>query len=57
MNTNPLFVDAASNNYHLQASSAAIGAGVTLAAVPLDFDGLTRPQQNNAFDIGAFEFP
>src|SRR5207244_1363688 len=28
--------------------------GATVAVVPTDFDGLTRPQQGNAFDIGAF---
>src|SRR4029077_18880698 len=53
---NPLFVNATANNYHLQAGSPAIDAGVTLTQVPVDFDGVTRPQ-GPAYDIGAYEFP
>ena len=53
---NPLFVNSAANNFHLQAGSPAIDAGITLAQVPVDFDGVTRPQ-GKAYDIGAYELP
>src|SRR5713101_2202123 len=53
---NPLFVTPAGNDFHLQAGSPAIDAGVTLTQVPVDFDGLKRPQ-GIAYCIGAYEFP
>ena len=53
--TNPLFVDAATSNFHLQAGSPAINTGITVAAVTTDFDGIARPQ-GSAYDIGAFEY-
>jgi parallel beta-helix repeat protein len=52
---NPLFVNVASANYHLQATSPAIDAGITIAEVSTDFDGITRPQ-GAAYDIGAYEY-
>src|SRR5207302_750960 len=50
------FVNAAANDFHLQAGSPAIDAGITLAQVPVDADGVSRPQ-GKAYDIGAYEFP
>jgi hypothetical protein len=52
---NPSFVNP-SSDFHLQAGSLAIGAGVTVSGAATDYDGITRPQ-GNGFDIGAFEFP
>lgn len=49
----PLF--ASTTNLHLQPASTLIDAGITLAAVPVDFDGQTRPSGTNS-DIGADEF-
>ena len=54
--TNPSFVNAAAGDFHLQAGSVAINAGVTLALVTDDFDRLSRPQ-GSAYCIGAYEFP
>jgi hypothetical protein len=50
----PLFVDAAAADFHLQASSPAIDSGTPAEAPAVDFDGNTRPQ-GAGFDIGAFE--
>ena len=52
----PRFVNPAANDFHLQAGSPAINAGITLPQVPVDFDGLKRPQ-GPAYCIGAYEFP
>ena len=52
--TDPLFVDAAHNNYHLQASSPANDAGMILTIVTTDMDGVARPK-STAYDIGAYE--
>lgn len=52
---NPQFVNFAGADLHLQASSPAINAGVTLATVTKDYDGQTRPN-GTAWDIGADEF-
>ena len=51
----PMFVNVANSDFHLQAGSAAIDAG---AAVSLgtDYDGVLRPQ-GNGYDLGAYEFP
>ena len=51
----PLFVDFASDDFHLQPDSPAIDAGEPLAEVAIDFDGVSRPQ-GAGWDIGAFEF-
>jgi parallel beta-helix repeat protein len=54
-----LFVNAGSNDYHLAAGSAAIGAGVaSYAGKPApatDYDGNARPQ-GSRFDSGAYEY-
>jgi hypothetical protein len=56
INGNPLFVDPANNNFHLQSGSPAKDAGYnTSSTVVRDFDGIPRPQ-GPAVDIGAFEY-
>lgn len=55
INANPLFTDAPNADFTLTTpTSPAIDAGVTLAEVPEDFDGILRPQ-GAAYDMGAFE--
>jgi Bacterial Ig-like domain (group 2) len=49
----PKFVSAATGDYHLQAGSPAIGAGLALAGVLTDFAGTPRPQSGPT-DIGAY---
>ena len=51
LGSNPLFVNAASNNYHLQLGSPAISAGMTLVMVAADCTGTLRPL-GNGYDIG-----
>lgn len=53
VSTNPLLA-LPPIDFHLQAGSPAIGAGVALSDVPVDFDGVTRPQ-GGTYDIGAYE--
>ncbi|HXU41689.1 MAG TPA: choice-of-anchor Q domain-containing protein, partial [Burkholderiales bacterium] len=60
ISADPLFVNAAGGNYHLQAASPAIDAGSSLNAPTVDFDGAARPRDGNGdgsalTDIGAFE--
>ena len=51
--SDPKFVNGSSEDFHLQASSPAIKAGVDLSSVfTTDFAGLTRPPGN--FDLGAY---
>jgi len=52
---NPLFVDAANNNFQLQAGSQAIDTGTTLSAPYNTAIDLTPRPQGKAFDIGAYE--
>ena len=52
--TDPAFVNAAAGDFHLQPTSPAIGAGITISAVPMDYDGNPRP--SGAYDIGAYEY-
>lgn len=59
--TDPLFVNAASKDFHLQVNSPCIDAGNSLNAPDFDFDYLIRPYDgdNNGsdlFDIGAHEY-
>ncbi|TAL59507.1 MAG: LamG domain-containing protein, partial [Bacteroidetes bacterium] len=55
-NTNPNFVSPSTHDFHLQAGSPAIDAGLSTApTVTTDFDGVTRPQ-GLAYDIGAYEY-
>ncbi len=62
---NPLFVDAATNNYQIQSGSAAIDVALETTAyatfqslygfdIRFDMDGVSRPQ-GGGWDIGAFE--
>lgn len=52
--SNPLFVSLGTD-FHLQAGSPAIDAGVALAAVTDDYDGNARPS-GSFYDCGAFEY-
>jgi hypothetical protein len=52
--TDPSFVSAATANFKLQSSSAAIDAGVTVLGVAVDYTGKPRPA-GPAYDIGAYE--
>jgi hypothetical protein len=49
-----LFVDPSSGDYHLPNGSPAIDAGTARTDVPLDLDGVARPQRLR-YDIGAYE--
>ncbi len=50
----PRFANPSGSNFHLSANSPAIDAGLTLATVPDDFDGVARPI-GLSHDMGAFE--
>lgn len=55
LSTNPSFVNAASGDFHLQASSPAIGAGTAIPGITItDFSGAALPQ-SASIDIGAFQ--
>lgn len=51
----PMFVNAAADDFHLQSNSPAIDVGVTLAEVTNDYEGSPRPQ-GAGYDIGAYEY-
>jgi hypothetical protein len=55
LTTNPSFVNASAGDFHLQAGSPAIDAGVTVSEVTTDFDKRSRPQ-GARFAIGAYEY-
>ena len=55
LTTDPQFVNAAANDFRLQAKSPAINAGVTISAVTTDYSGISRPQ-DCCYDIGAYEY-
>lgn len=50
---NPLFVNQGASNFHLQSGSPARGAGVAIAGITTDKDGVTR---GNPPDIGAYQY-
>jgi parallel beta-helix repeat protein len=52
LTSDPNFIS--SSDFHLQSSSPAKDAGVSLPEVPCDFDGNGRPA-GSAYDIGAYE--
>lgn len=54
LSVNPLLVDGAKGDFHLQASSPCIDSGILVGAIN-DFDGAVVPQ-GKAPDIGAFEY-
>lgn len=61
ISTDPMFVDAISNNYRLQSVSPCIDSGINTGAPNIDFDGNLRPidgdgDGNAIVDIGAFEY-
>ncbi|MCJ7661736.1 MAG: DUF5123 domain-containing protein, partial [Anaerolineales bacterium] len=51
----PMFVDAAGANFHLQKDSPAIDKGSSIDAPDYDFDGHSRPY-GAGYDIGADEY-
>jgi len=52
---NPLYVNASTQDYHLQATSPCKDLGATLSYITQDYDGNARPQ-GAGVDIGAYEF-
>ena len=55
LNVNPLFIDAASENFNLHINSPAIDHGASVPAVTDDFSAISRPR-GAGYDIGAFEY-
>ena len=53
--TDPGFVNAETNDFHLKRGSVAIDKALPIADVTTDYDGTERPQ-GEASDIGAFEY-
>jgi len=53
VDADPLFIDIANANLHVQPSSPAVDAG-TNTGVTSDYDGVPRPQ-GSGYDIGAYE--
>lgn len=53
--TDPLFVNLAAFNFHLQSGSPARNTGVTISMVTTDIEGTSRPQES-IYDIGAYEY-
>ncbi|MBV8311372.1 MAG: hypothetical protein JO344_13405, partial [Planctomycetaceae bacterium] len=49
----PMFVAAASADFHLRPGSPAIGSGATLPEVTTDLEG--RPRPLGGYDIGAYQ--
>jgi hypothetical protein len=56
LTTDPSFANPGAHDFSLSLGSVAMDAGGTLAAVPTDKDGRTRPQ-GNFVDLGAYEYP
>ena len=57
ISTNPLFEDAANDDYRLQTGSPCIDMGTIFGLLPgTDILGVARPQ-GTGFDMGAYEYP
>lgn len=61
INSDPLFVNAGSADFHLLSNSPTIGKGITLNTVLRDFEGVSRPSKNRSnndegYELGAYEF-
>ena len=54
LSADPRFVDMTADDLHLVADSPAVDAGLAIAGLVVDYDGVTRPQ-GSGVDIGAFE--
>jgi len=54
VNVDPGFVSVSGLDFHVQAGSPAVGAGMTLSSVPNDLDGYLR--SGTAYTIGAYQF-
>jgi hypothetical protein len=52
---NPLYVNAATQDFHIQSTSPCKDAGITLSNNSVDYEGTARPQ-GTSFDMGAFEY-
>ena len=55
INSDPLFVDAANGDFHLQSGSECIDNGTSAGAPATDINGVSRPQ-GSGFDMGAYEY-
>lgn len=56
LTSNPSFTNPSGGDFTLLAGSSARNAGLTIAAVPTDIVGVTRPQPaGGQYDIGAYE--
>jgi parallel beta-helix repeat protein len=54
VHADPLLMDLASRDFHLNEGSPAIDSGIILQEIPQDFDGTPRPV-GDGYDIGAYE--
>jgi hypothetical protein len=54
-NFDPLFVNPAARDFHLQAGSPAIDKGIPVSGLLQDPDGVSRPQ-GAGWDVGAYEY-
>jgi parallel beta-helix repeat protein len=55
LTTDPKFMNASANDFHLQSTSPAVNAGATISQVTTDKDGVIRPV-GCCYDIGAYEY-
>lgn len=59
--TDPMFVNASQNDFHLQSGSPAIDSGLSASGLVTDIDGNPRPMDGDSdgaaeYDIGAYEY-